>query len=839
MEKKKRKGDKLTGMDYWKKWCSQKTVSSKEVCLATESISSLHADKEIVMTSEPSTSNTTPNVEIEAVPPAAAPHFMSMTTEPTLSLEQTSLPASSSFEPVAKLDVGFYSNQDKIVDEYLKVQILKMPWTPSKDYKFPISTKRNLRFQLKWMERFSWLSYSDYKSGAYCRICVVMGRSLDEGKGSHQRIGQLVTEPFCKWKNALEIFETHAKSGYHKRNSELADNFLKVMSSKAFSVTEQLSSERKRQQEENRKKLIPIVKAIIFCGKQGISLRGKTDSGPIHITPENEQLLQNDGNFRSLLRYGAESGDKDLAEHLATSQKNALYTSPQIQNEMIDICGEIIQHKIIDEVKKARLFAILADETTDIARVEQVSLCLRYVDSKDVKHHEIKEMFLEYIPTVDVTGSGLANLIITALKKHGLECSHVVGQGYDGAAAMSGYLHGAQAYVRQECALALYVHCSAHSLNLAIADSCSLPNVRNCIGIVQSVGSYFRHSAQRTAVLKDKIQELLPAGHQKSLLAMCETRWVHKHEAVMRFMEIYSAIVNALEELQSSHNKETSQQAVQMLNTLRSSDFVMCLVILQKVMSYTLSLSKQLQAVNTDLITAFNHVNDIINALQFLRNNVDNEYLHLYEDAKVLLEENGGVLRMPRIVGRQVNRSNIPASDMCTYYKINLFIPFLEHTIQQLIERFTKHRKLVSALSGVLPLNFAAGSEIEEAIAMYSSVLPEKCVSVVKAELDVWKVVMSKTSPTPRSALECLDKCDQKLMPNVYTLLQILATIPVSTATPERTFSSLRRLKNYLRNTTSENRLNGLALMNIHYGMEIDADEVLNIFKTKNRRLIL
>jgi len=145
-------------------------------------------------------------------------------------------------------------------------------------------------------------------------------------------------------------------------------------------------------------------------------------------------------------------------------------------------------------------------------------------------------MFLEYIPTVDRIRS--ANLTITALKKHVLECSHMVGQGYDAAEAMSGYLHGAQAYICQECALALYVHCSAHSLNLAIADSCSQTDVQNYVGVVQSVGSYFRHSAQRTAVLKGKIRELLPADHQKSLLAMCETRWVHKHEAVMRFKEI-------------------------------------------------------------------------------------------------------------------------------------------------------------------------------------------------------------------------------------------------------------------------------------------------------------
>ncbi|PSN32550.1 hypothetical protein C0J52_21700 [Blattella germanica] len=221
-----------------------------------EASATLHADKKTAMTSGPSTSITIPNIEIDAI--SLVPCSIPSTAESTSSLQQASLPVTSSFTTVAKLDVGFYAIQEKISDEYFKVQILKTPWNPPRDYKFPISTKRNLRFQLKWMERFPWLSYSEYKSGAYCRVCVVMGRSLDEGKGGHQRIGQLVTEPFCKWKNALEIFEAHAKSGYHKRNSELADNFLKVMSSQASSVIQQLSSERKRQQEENRKKLIPI-----------------------------------------------------------------------------------------------------------------------------------------------------------------------------------------------------------------------------------------------------------------------------------------------------------------------------------------------------------------------------------------------------------------------------------------------------------------------------------------------------------------------------------------------------------------------------------------------------
>lgn len=57
-------------------------------------------------------------------------------------------------------------------------------------------------------------------------------------------------------------------------------------------------------------------------------------------------------------------------------------------------------------------------------------------------------------------------------------------------------------------------------------------------------------------------------------------------------------------------------------------------------------------------------------------------------------------------------------------------------------------------------------------ISMYSSVLSDRSTSVFKAELEVWKAVMKRTSPTPKSVLECLDKCDQKLYPDThYTLI--------------------------------------------------------------------
>jgi len=49
---------------------------------------------------------------------------------------------------------------------------------------------------------------------------------------------------------------------------------------------------------------------------------------------------ENDGNFRCLLRFRANNGEIDLKEHLEMSDLNAMYTSPQIQNEIITILLE-------------------------------------------------------------------------------------------------------------------------------------------------------------------------------------------------------------------------------------------------------------------------------------------------------------------------------------------------------------------------------------------------------------------------------------------------------------------------------------------------------------------
>ncbi|ESN97525.1 hypothetical protein HELRODRAFT_85277, partial [Helobdella robusta] len=64
----------------------------------------------------------------------------------------------------------------------------------------------------------------------------------------------------------------------------------------------------------------------------------------------------------------------------------------------------------------------------------------------------------------------------------------------------------------------------------------------------------------------------------------------------------------------------------------------------------------------------------------------------------------------------------------------------------------------------------------------------------------------------------------------------ILCTMPVSVATAERSFSTLRRLKTWMRSKMNEERLTGLVLMNIHRDIELDIEDIITRFGRKKCR---
>ena len=77
-------------------------------------------------------------------------------------------------------------------------------------------------------------------------------------------------------------------------------------------------------------------------------------------------------------------------------------------------------------------------------------------------------------------------------------------------------------------------------------------------------------------------------------------------------------------------------------------------------------------------------------------------------------------------------------------------------------------------------------------------------------------------------AIQALQFCEADVYTNLRKLLTIFATLPVTTASSERCFSTMRRLKTYLRSTMGEQRLTSLALLSVHRDRPVDKDSVRN-----------
>lgn len=181
-----------------------------------------------------------------------------------------------------------------------------------------------------------------------------------------------------------------------------------------------------------------------------------------------------------MISFRVDSGDNILKDHLETSHKNATYISPTIQNEIISDYNKLIFKQLVQNVNNAKSFRILADEITDISDKEQMSLCVRYFS---VTEKKIREDFLQFIENHDMSVKSLVDTIIKNINDLGLNTKYLIGQGYNGAVSMSGrYNNGVQKYVRDKHSNALYLHCSAHCLNLEITFSCKIPEIRNCMG---------------------------------------------------------------------------------------------------------------------------------------------------------------------------------------------------------------------------------------------------------------------------------------------------------------------------------------------------------------------
>ena len=729
-----------------------------------------------------------------------------------------------------------------------KQELIENVWSPRSDpqFEFPKSVEssgRLRKFNPLWLQQFPWLVYSKYLDGAFCLPCVLFARAC--GRNS-SKLDKLVKSPLTYWTTAIGRLLSHSNGSCEMHNASVIamNNFLRCMRQQTIPINQQLDNLLQQQIAKNREIMKSLFKTVILCGRNNFALRGRRDDDP-----RNESLQ---GNFQALLTFRIDSGDRVLEEHLQNAPRNATYVSKTIQNEMIAVVGKFITDHLSREIRESRYFSILADEAADVSNKENLSVVIRYVDETKT----IREEFLGfYLCEEGTAGVAIKNIIVKAVADLGLSMDDCRGQCYDGAGNMAGRLNGASSLITQSHPKAIYVHCMNHRLNLCVADTCSLQLVRNMMTNVRKISDFFHNSPKREQCLIAKVRELLPRNNHTVLIDVCKTRWVARIDGMDRIVEFLLPVVSLFEDIILGNevqvddntrignwNANTKNDATSLLNSITFS-FIVTLVIVRHILDLTRPLTLKLQRKEMDLLKAKDEIKRLKSDLTQMQTDIDARHHDLYVEAVNLARSVSVEPSMPRIVQRQVYRDNAPAINPEDYYKFNLTRVFLDHSLQQINSRFQDdvlvcYKGLSIIPTVLLENNLVWKKNVQEFVDHYRQDIPN--IAGLDAELILWERMWKEQSTNglevPDRITTTLEVIDKQASVNTYTILQLLATIPISAASCERSISTLRYLKNYLRSTMGQVRLNGLALMYSHRDINLDLEKIVDLFANLHPR---
>ena len=141
-------------------------------------------------------------------------------------------------------------------------------------------------------------------------------------------------------------------------------------------VGEMLCSQLATQRSERRQCLLKILSNVRFLARQGLAFRGDGD--------------ESDSNFMRLLNLRSED-DPKLVEWV--KQKTGKYTSAAMQSEMVKVMGLSVLRRISRNLQNACFYTVMVDETTDIANIEQVVICLRWVSECLEVHEDFVDLY--------------------------------------------------------------------------------------------------------------------------------------------------------------------------------------------------------------------------------------------------------------------------------------------------------------------------------------------------------------------------------------------------------------------------------------------------------------
>ncbi|KAL5248895.1 hypothetical protein ACHWQZ_G017922 [Mnemiopsis leidyi] len=750
-------------------------------------------------------------------------------------------------------DIGFAVGKNLTEEEKL---FFVNCWQPTEQNQLPVSTHGGYtkRLLLSHLKEYKWLAVSRKQPGVFCKPCVLFhGHTKGVGgvaRGAGQSGGKFVIRPLTKFhdvKGKNGEFTSHMGKEYHQFSTLAMDDFCE-----GRDIRDLISDKRKAEGEENRKMLVPIVDTVVTLAKQNIAFRGdRCEAGCVN--PEGLDPVDNDGNFRAILRLRIRSGDQTLQKHCETSKRNATMMSPDIQNEILKTVKNIIVRDIIKRLDGAVAWSILADDTSDRSKNELTAICLRYVLQDQKGQWTIREdpiQILDLIPQirksiagttneeVKMSGENIGRVLLSAVKALGLDLAKCVGQGYDGCSTMSSQRKGVAATFKTEADLAEYYHCVMHKLNLSAASVIKDANIQFAHAAVKKISKFFNASPKRVELLKKLIEDADDSRiTRKKLMGLCETRFLERHMAVSTLRNLLPFVLKTLQVIQGWENSEAKLSAHNLECMMERQQFVSSLVMLEHITGVLKPLTEKLQRVDLDIASCIEMTQGLISQLSEMKG--EEYWNRVFEEIKLLAQRIGILVTVPR--KRTVNQyARIDSQDPSDHYAL-IWKACLTDVIEDMKLRFDSDKEHLATLEKLIPskVRHAEGlsslSITEKLLGRYGKLLSDHDFIDTEREVDRWLKKWFGAHEPPQTAIAALSHTTN--FPCVRKLLIILCSLPVSTAEPERVFSKVERTKTAIRSTMTIDRLESLVLIQTHRETIPSTKIIINEFCQKNRRI--
>ncbi|CAF3018270.1 unnamed protein product [Rotaria sp. Silwood2] len=323
-------------------------------------------------------------------------------------------------------------------------------------------------------------------------------------------------------------------------------------------------------------------------------------------------------------------------------------------------------------------------------------------------------------------------------------------------------------------------------------------------------------------------------SRRKTLLKLVETRWVEKQLAVLVFRQLFSAIIIALEQIAIDGDEESFSLSRGYLKSLLDSEFCIPLIIVSRVFAVIKPCAEQLQTTTLDLIKCYESIEQVAMHLSEMMHD-DQQINKLYDELVTFTSEHNISIILP---GQYKKTMKELFSDV--------YQTFVSNTITELSYRFMEHQKIIVRISRLIPLHVVSTkfNELKEVIEFYLDDLPSNDMIVIETEIDLWRSYWSSRSEHDRpTTIEQALKWTHDMRafyPNIWRLLELFAVLPVTVANAERSFSVLKRIKTYLRNSMGDDRLSSLAILNIHQSIindDEDSIQIVDNFVRQKRRI--